>query len=131
MHDRYLRIHKDLLNHLTHPNVLKRITDSKLYGNEYSLSEMMTDLTNAIFKADLNRNINSIRQNLQQEYTDRLVKILDKKSPYDNASKSMAYYELKRIERMMKASSSPNTSTKAHRQFLVHKVESALAFPKF
>ena len=126
LHDRYLRIHNDLLNQLTHPNVLKRITDSQMYGNKYSLSEMMTDLTNAIFEADLNRSVNSIRQNLQQEYTDRLISVVGEKSSYDNASKSMAFYELKRINRMVKASGSPNTSTRAHRQFIVHKIETAL-----
>ena len=126
LHDRYLNIHKDLLNHLTHQNVMKRITDSQLYGNSYTLPEMMGDLTDAIFKADLTGQVNTIRQNLQHEYIDRLASIISDKSSYDNISQSVAFAELKKIQRSEMTASSPDASTKAHRQYILHKIEKAL-----
>ena len=36
----------------------------------------MTDLNNAIFKADIYGNVNSFRQNIQLEYTNMLISTL-------------------------------------------------------
>ena len=60
-----LSMQKDILNHLLHANVLKRISNSELYGNEYTLSEMLGDLTMSIFSADAGSNVNSMRINLR------------------------------------------------------------------
>ena len=56
----------------------QRIVDSELYGNQYKLyAMMMTDLNNAIFKADIaNGNVNSFRQNLQIHYTKKLISMV-------------------------------------------------------
>ncbi len=118
IHRQVLAGQKSVLNHLLHPNTLQRITDSELYGNEYSLASFMTDLNNAIFKADIYGNVNSFRQNLQIEYTNMLINMLTGKnsSRYTNASKSMALYNLNRIYTM--AASSGNISSKAHKQHL-------------
>ena len=35
-------------------SVMERITDTRLYGNEYPLAEVLTDLTDAVFVADVN-----------------------------------------------------------------------------
>src|SRR5690606_5876377 len=98
--------------HLLHPVVLTRITDSRLYGNTYSLDKMMTDLTNAIFQADAKSSVNTFRQNLQVEYVKRLVGFNDEKRSYDNISKAMAWSELKRIDTMMATGASPDALTK-------------------
>ena len=117
---------KECLNHLLHENVLQRITDSQLYGNTYSLDEYLVELTNSIFSADAKSSVNTMRQNLQIEYVNRLASMLDEKSRYDNVSKSMALSELKRIDTMMSTGSSPDALTKAHRDHVRTIVKNAL-----
>jgi hypothetical protein len=124
IHARILSIQKSALNHLLNANVLERITDTQLYGNEYPLDEYMTDLTNSIFQADIGGNISPMRQNLQLEYTKRLAGIIQSKS-YDDVSKSMALYELNRIDRMAQ-SGGGNTLSKAHRAHLRQLIKNTL-----
>ncbi len=126
IHGRVLGIQRNVLRHLLHPNTLQRITDSELYGNKYKLSEMMRDLNNAIFKADIYSNVNSFRQNLQIEYTNMLINILTGKnnSSFTSASKSMALYNLNRIRTM--AAPSGNISSRAHKQHLRTLIDNAL-----
>ncbi|MGB0931933.1 MAG: zinc-dependent metalloprotease [Chitinophagales bacterium] len=126
IHDRTLRMQTRLLSFLMHDNVLQRLTDSEMYGNKYSLSEMMTDLTDGIFKADLRTSVNTIRQNLQVEYVNRLANIVKSQKGYDHTSKAMAHYELKRIEQMQKTASAVDISTKAHRAYVLHQIEVAM-----
>lgn len=57
IHERVLTIQQAVLDHLLHPIVLKRVSDTRLYGNEYPLVELMRDLTNAVFAADQKRDI--------------------------------------------------------------------------
>lgn len=125
LHDRMLGIQQDCLNHLLHPSVLQRITDSQLYGGTYDLAEVISDLTDAIFKADSKGNVNTMRQNLQIDYLNRLSRMLDAKSPYDNLSKSMAVHELKRIEGLTSGSTG-DTLTKAHRTHIRWIISQAL-----
>ena len=119
IHAQVLRYQKNVLNHILHRNTLQRITDSELYGNQYTLSAFMTDLNNAIFKADLYKNVNSFRQNLQTEYTKILLNmVVGKKSKgYTNAAKAMALYNLNKIKSWV-SSATGNISTKAHKNQL-------------
>lgn len=116
---------KYILAHLIHPNVLKRMTDTRLYGNQYSLSAMMTDLTDAIFSMDLKTQVNSVRQNLQMNYVDGLALIL-KDNKYDHISKTMALRELKLIKNMMEKNYGKDDATRAHREHVVFKIDQAL-----
>ncbi|WP_346882453.1 zinc-dependent metalloprotease [uncultured Algibacter sp.] len=126
IHKQVLGYQKNVLNHILHPNTLQRITDSQLYGNAYSLSAFMTDLNNAIFKADINGDINSFRQNLQLEYTNMLIGMLTKKesSQYTHNAKSMALYNLKNIKTI--SSPSGNIASRAHKQHLRTLIENAI-----
>ncbi|MEO1435871.1 MAG: zinc-dependent metalloprotease [Bacteroidota bacterium] len=124
--DRYLNIQKDLLNQLLHPNVLKRLIDTELYGNEYHIDEMMNDLTNGIFEADKRTIVSALRQNLQVEYVNRLIGMLGPKSRHTHIAKSNALYQLQQIEEMMEDAKSPDTATKAHRAHVSFAIESAL-----
>lgn len=126
IHSQVLGYQKNVLKHLLHPNTLQRITDSELYGNEYSLSSVMGDLNAAIFKADIYGNVNSFRQNLQLTYTNMLIDMLTEKqsSSYMNNAKSMALYNLKAIRTM--ASNTGNISSKAHKQHLRTLIDNAL-----
>ena len=126
IHARVLGIQRNVLRHLLHPNTLQRITDSELYGNEYPLSEMMSDLNAAVFNADIAGNVNSFRQNLQLEYTKMLINMLTGKQAnrYTHTAKSMALYNLKTIRN--KASATGNVSSKAHKQHLRTLIDNAM-----
>lgn len=126
IHGRVLGIQRNILRHLLHPNTLQRITDSELYGNMYKLSEMMSALNNAVFKADIYGNVNSFRQNLQMEYTKMLINMLTgkQKGRFTNSAKSMALYNLKNIRTM--AAPSGNISSRAHKQHLRTLIDNAL-----
>jgi len=118
-HDMWLRAQMRTMAHLLHPNVLKRMSDTALYGNTYSLNEMLSDLTKGVFEADKKSNVTTIRQNLQIEYVKRMIGVsgLKGKSNYDNMSKSAALQELRTIQKKY-TSSRGNSSTKAHRNHL-------------
>jgi flagellar biosynthesis regulator FlbT len=126
IHERILNMQKECLNQLLHPNVLQRITDSQLYGNTYTLDEVMTDLTNSLFQADVKISVNTVRQNVQVNYVERLAKMISADSRYDNISKGMALYELKRIDQMMTTGTSPDGLTKAHREYVKTIIKQAL-----
>lgn len=126
IHDQVLNYQKNVLNHLLHPNTVQRISDSELYGNQYSLSDFMTDLNTAIFKADIAGNVNSFRQNLQLEYTNMLIGALtgNQASRYSNAAKSMCLYNLTSIKSMLNTTG--NMSSRAHKQHLRTLIDNAL-----
>ncbi len=128
IHEQILGIQKGILNHLLHQNVLQRMTNSLLYGNEYSAIAMMNDLTDAIFNADLKQNINSIRRNLQIEYTHKLVEILTLggDSGYHHDARAGAYANLIRIKKDMSAQVRVSPETKAHRSYISHIIAIAL-----
>lgn len=74
-HARALRIQSGLLDHLLHPSVLSRLTDSRRYGGTYSAVAFLDELTKAVFDADRLTPVNTYRQNLQIEYLQRLIAI--------------------------------------------------------
>ena len=128
-----LTIHKGVLDHLMHPVVLKRMTDSRLYGNEYSVAAMLRDLSDAVFADDLKGSVDTVRQNLQLEYVDRLLAIVASgqsgaggPSPYDVPSRAAAYQQVQAIDNMMAKSRGANAETKAHRNYLRYQIESRL-----
>ena len=126
IHSQVLSYQKNVLKHLLHYNTMQRITDSELYGNQYALSTFMTDLNNAIFKADITGNVNSFRQNLQLEYTNMLIEILIGKqnTSYTHSSKSMVLYNLYNIRSM--ATLTGNISSIAHKKHLRTLIDNVL-----
>jgi hypothetical protein len=117
-----------LFAHLMSPNTLTRINNSTLYGNTYTSAEMINDLTNAVFAADLKTNVNLYRLNLQTEYVKGLAAITSAPvSPYDNASKAAIYNALKKIKGMLATAVSTDEQTKAHRANLVFLIDKALS----
>ncbi|HEX9876933.1 MAG TPA: zinc-dependent metalloprotease [Gammaproteobacteria bacterium] len=125
IHEWVLAIQRGALNHFLHPRVMTRITDSRLYGNEYALSDMMQDLTDAIFAADIRDDVNSFRQNLQTEYVTRLIGIREG-DDYDYASKSIALFQLRNIEGMLGRKRGGDLETRAHTQNLLYMIERLL-----
>lgn len=128
IHDRSLNIQKEVLNHLLHPATLKRISDSQLYGNAYSIDKVLQDLTDAIFKADLSGSVNSRRQNLQQAYLDMLLDAVseDSKKDYDAIAKSQVFAQINRIDSQVKLNNSGDLQTQNHRKYLSWKINKAL-----
>jgi hypothetical protein len=114
---------QSMLNSVT----LSRINNSGLYGNTYSVADVMTDLANGIFKADITGAVNLYRQNLQTEFVKGAISILESKTGYDNASRSAAYSTLRKIRAMLATAVSPNEQTRAHRSMLLFMIDKALA----
>jgi len=128
LHDQVWAVQQAALDHLLHPVVHKRLLDSALYGNEYSLSAMLTDLTDAVFAADARTSVNSRRQNLQQEYVKRLAALV--LAPADPAAPSpmnqaAVRYELKRISQMLQSRGN-DTASVAHKEYLQFLIKQAL-----
>jgi hypothetical protein len=128
LHDVMLAVQGGVLEHLMHPVVQKRITDSRLYGNEYDLAAVMNDLTIAIFGADLRSSVNTFRQNLQLDYVNRLLAMVsgETKAGYDNVAQSTALFNLHRIESMLEGNSGPNEETRAHRENVLYTIRRGL-----
>jgi hypothetical protein len=127
IHARALNIQRNILNHLLHPRVLTRMVDSRLYGNEYPVVEMMGDLTDAVFAADARGNVNTFRQNLQLEYVGRLATIATgQNTAFDNVAQSAAMQNLRRVERMLAGKSGVNAETQAHTAHVLFQVRKAL-----
>lgn len=115
------------LSHILHGATLKRITNSRLYGNQYSVAAMMGDLQKGIFAADMATNVNVYRQNLQTYFVRQLVAMIDPKSQqFDDVSKAAALYTLKKIKTQMASAVSGNEETKAHRANLVFLINNGL-----
>ena len=126
IHDTVLAVQTSVLNHLMHPSVTKRLSDSALYGNEYSLGEAMDSLTDAIFAADARGNVNTVRQNLQVDYVNRLATVVKGNGGYDNLTRSMAVYLLGEIDDTISRKRGADLSTKAHVAHLKLIIERAL-----
>ena len=125
IHQWILSLQSNVLAHLLHPRVMTRITDSRLYGNQYELSDMMSDLTDGIFDEDLRGNVNTFRQNLQTEYVSKLINIIES-SEHDYPSKSMALYQIRNIERMLNNKRRGNIETRAHTGNILYLIQKAL-----
>ncbi|MEM7763667.1 MAG: zinc-dependent metalloprotease [Pseudomonadota bacterium] len=125
IHQSIVSVQASVLAHLLHPNVLQRLSDSALYGNSYTLGDMMTDLTDAVFQADARGNVNTLRQNLQVAFVKQVAGIT-KGDGYDNLSQSMAIYQLQQIDRLLTRKRSTDVSTRAHVAHLQLLIERAL-----
>ena len=128
IHDLVMGMQKNVLNQLLHQNVLKRLTDSRLYGNKYSLDEFMSDLTTAIYKDDMRGDVNTFRQNLQTEYTQRLINIMmpEKTVIYGHHAQATALKNLNDIKNFIRKQTGVSSATKSHRMYIDHLVQKAL-----
>ncbi len=125
IHDRALNVQRGVFAHLLHPTVTKRLTDSRNYGNEYAVADMMEDLTDGVFEADINTDVNIFRQNLQVEYVNLLGNVLDE-GLHDYHTQTIARYNLSSIKDMLENRPQANPETNAHTAHLIHKIEDIL-----
>jgi len=113
--------------HILNAATLQRITNSRLYGNQYSTADVMSDLVKAIFDADLKGNVNVYRQYLQTTFVQVATGILDPKYPgYDDIAKAAALYTLKKVKTQLASAVSINEETKAHRANILFLINNAL-----
>ena len=124
IHNMILKGQKKVLKHFTNSRVLKRLTDTSLYGNEYLPSELLKDLTLSIFEESKSRKLNGIDQNLQNYYLKRLMMIVKSRS-YDSPSVSASFASLKRIKAYT-FSPSYNEATENHKKLIRWKIEKLL-----
>ncbi|MDZ4286666.1 MAG: zinc-dependent metalloprotease, partial [Prosthecobacter sp.] len=126
LHERVLKLHRALLDHLTHTDLQRRIVDSALYGNEVPLGEVMGTLTKAIFEGDAAATgPNTLRQNLQSEYLDRLLKIVNS-SVYQPAAQGVAFGQIEQIRGLIAGPAFTNPQGHAHAAFLAYKIRRGL-----
>lgn len=116
-HEMVLNMQRNAFNHLLHPAVMQRVTDSTRYGNEYPLHDVMQDITDAVFQPA--KPLSTTAKNLQIEYVTRLLAIagLEGNSSYDNLSKVAATAQLNRIKSMRAPRRSEFAAT-AHYDYL-------------
>ncbi len=127
IHARALGIQERVLAHLLHPDVLQRMSDARLYGNEYHLTDYMEDLTAAVFAADADANVNTFRQNLQVSYVQSLADVLSEegREQYDPLAQSAALQSLRQIEGMIDGKRGVNAETQAHTDHILLLIEDA------
>ena len=119
-----LGIQNRVLDHVLSPWTLYRISDTELYGNDYSVNEVIGDLTESIFVGDQNNEIGSVRRNLQTSYVRRLISILGQ-DYYDELATAAAYDSLRKIQKKVRKSSN-DPVTKSHRRLISWIIESGL-----
>jgi len=115
------------LAHILNPATLQRITNSRLYGNQYSTVDVLNDLTKAIFDADFAGSVNVYRQYLQTAYVKNLSQIVDEKNTQvDDVAKAATRSTLKKLRTRLATAATGNEETKAHRANLVYIIDEAL-----
>lgn len=125
VHDLVLEMQLSAIIHVLHPSTMKRLTDSRTYGNTYVAADVVRDLTSAIFDADARGNVNSFRQNAQVEYVKVLTAVLES-DQHDNLAKSAALHNMQYIRGLMENKGSVNNETRAHAAHITYLVDEAL-----
>ena len=124
IHNMILKGQKKVLKHFTNSRVLKRLTDSSLYGNKYLPNELFRDLTSSIFNESKSRKLNGIDQNLQNYYLNRLIMIF-RGGSFDSPSISASLASIEKIKAYT-FSSSHDEDTENHKKLIRWKVENLL-----
>lgn len=126
LHDRAITLQRSLLDQVLHVETQKRILDSSLYGNEVPLTEVMALLTKSVFEGDAaETGPDSIRQALQSEYVDRLLRMVNNSS-YPPAAQAVAFKEVENIRSRLTQPPLSAPPTQAHAQFLRYKIKRGL-----
>jgi Met-zincin/Domain of unknown function (DUF5117) len=116
----------NVIAHIFNPATLQRITNSRLYGNQYSVADVMSDLLKACFDADMKTNVNVQRQYLQTAFVKAAISIADPDQvQYDDVAKAAALNTIKKLKAQLANAVSTNEESRAHRSnliFLINKV---------
>jgi hypothetical protein len=128
IHRAVLSSQKRVFDHVLNSTVLKRITDTELYGNEYPLVEVFEDLTDAVFAADARGSVNSFRRNLQVEYVDRLAMMASEEgaSKYHSTAQALAVLTLSELREQLSNKRRGDRVSQAHAKLLVMNIDRAM-----
>lgn len=124
LHDRIGQVQRSLLDHLMHLETQRRLLDSALYGGQVPLGQMMRRLTLAVFAGDPADGPDSLRQNLQSEYADRLLRIVNTNS-WPPAAQASAFAEIEFIRNQLETQPAFRAAV-AHSRFLLYKIKRGL-----
>ena len=124
IHKIILGIQSGVLNHLLNAWTLYRLSDTSLYGNNYSVDEMLVDLTASIFEGEENNEVSTLRRNLQVNYVRRLINVMSQ-DYYDELATAAVYSSLRTVQKLSKKSSS-HLPTRSHRKYISWIIQSAL-----
>ena len=125
VHARVFGIQQGLLSHLMHANTLQRLVDSSLYGNTYSLMDMMNELTDAIMTGDdPAAPIGAMRSNVQTEYVFRLLNMMN--SSILPSIQDVVLYQLQRIKTGTQKTWPAYNQSPAHRDHLLYRIRRGL-----
>ncbi len=90
--------------------------------NTYSVIELLSDLNTSILKKD---NVDIYTRNLQRNYIDSLIKLVDNKSDKSDVS-ALVRGNLNTIKKELSAKSASDVVNKYHNEDLVFRIEKAL-----
>jgi hypothetical protein len=122
-----LQLQSIVYSFILNSTTMERINNTSMYGNTYSITEVVNDLVKAVFDADINKSVNLYRQNAQAELVKQLAEVVTFKSKYDYASRAAAFASLNTLQsRIKKAATTGDAQTKAHRSYLVYLIDQAM-----
>ena len=93
-HALVLSSQSNILRNILHPEVMKRLVNSSLYGNTYMPAEVLSDLNEAIFVS--RETPDTFKRNLQATYVDLLIEGFNNGN-YDNVSKAEIFQAISEI----------------------------------
>ena len=123
-----LGIQMNALGFLMYKSTLHRINNSTLYGNTYTVEEVIHDLVDACLLLMMwASEVSLFRQNLQSTMVDLLLEAANNSGGgYDNASQSAARDEAIYLRKRLKRNKGKRGLTRLHRERLRAQIEDSL-----
>jgi len=118
-HALVLSSQRNILRNILHPEVMKRLVNSALYGNQYMPDEVLSDLNKAIFIQS--EEPDTFKRNLQSTYVDLLIEGFEN-GDYDQVSKAEIFKTINDIHSFARK----NKMRSAHYDFIYFKLDKLL-----
>jgi hypothetical protein len=118
-HALVLSSQRNILSNILHPEVMKRLVNSALYGNQYMPDEVLSDLNKAIFIQG--EEPDTFKRNLQSTYVDLLIKGFEN-GDYDQVSKAEIFKTINDIHSFARK----NKMRSAHYDFIYFEIDKLL-----
>ena len=118
-HALVLSSQRNILRNILHPEVMKRLVNSALYGNQYMPDEVLSDLNKSIFIQG--EEPDTFKRNLQSTYVDLLIEGFEN-GDYDQVSKAEIFKTINDIHSFTRK----NKMRSAHYDFIYFKIDKLL-----
>ena len=118
-HALVLSSQRNILRNILHPEVMKRLVNSALYGNQYMPDEVLSDLNKSIFIQG--EEPDTFKRNLQSTYVDLLIEGFEN-GDYDQVSKAEIFKTINDIHSFARK----NKMRSAHYDFIYFKIDKLL-----